>query len=95
MIAGAVAPSTTASWGNINGDISLQTDLIEYLEENTPMPAIATVGTPGIVQPSSSGNGSLNVYGNSVGTLTAQMPNSSATGGIYVNGITIYAMDGT
>lgn len=33
MVAGAFAPSTTASWGNISGDISLQTDIIEYLEE--------------------------------------------------------------
>lgn len=56
---------------------------------------IATTSAAGIVMPSASGNGSLNVYGNSVGTLTAQMPNGSSTGGIYVSGSNIYAIDGT
>lgn len=92
IVSGAVAPNATATWGSITGSITTQTDLVEYLNNNIP---IATTSAAGIVMPSASGNGNLDVYGNSVGTLTAQMPNGSSTGGIYVNGTNIYATDGT
>lgn len=78
----------------MTGSIATQTDLIQYINENAPSPAIATTSVAGIVKPAMSGTGNLNVYGDSTGKLTAQL-NANSASGIYLNGSTIYAMDGT
>lgn len=49
IVSGAVAPNATATWGSITGSIATQTDLIQYINENAPSPAIATTSaTSGI-----------------------------------------------
>lgn len=95
IVSGAVAPSTTAEWGSLTGSIATQTDLVQYINENAPSPAIATTSAAGIVKPASSGSGSLYVYGDSTGRLTAQMPTCSNAGGLCNSGTTIYTTDGT